>query len=718
MAVPIPPRELSRFGEFELDRSTGELRRNGDRFYLQEKPFQILNLLLENPGQLVTREELRQRLWGDRTFVDFEQSLNKAVNRLRKVLGDSAESPRYVETLPGRGYRFALPVATSAPRSGREGNAVTKRATASDSTVASTVADPAISATLDRQNSRRQSLRVIISIGLVFAALGLLLASLLKPSPPMALDRMVQLTSDATMKRGPLLTDGTRLYFDSLTKTRWGISEISVAGGTPVTLPQSEGLLLNAISNDGAFLLATPPSEGDTPAYLIPLPAGTTRRLGNVLASDLTWSRDQQQIAYANGNDLYAGKADGSESRKLASLEAPPWSIRWSLDGKRLRFTAKDNGLLSIWEVGSNGTNLHPLFHWKPAQLCCGDWTADGKYFIFQSDRGGASNLWAIRESTGPLHVAAQDPFQLTNGPMQITYPAASKDGKKIFAIGKALRVDIMRFDRVSGRFTEYLPGVSAVHIAISRDRQWVAYITYPDRILWRSQADGTEPIRLSPPGMLAYWPAWSPDGSRIAFAGQTAGTPSHIYSVSVDGSHIQQLTSGTLDESTPSWSPDGSQLTYGRRPYFSDNLDGIHLLNLRTSQSAPLPGSTKTMCLPSWSPNGDYIAAQSEPEGNLLLFDVKKKTWTELTAIRVGHHNWSTNSEYVYFDSPSGQASAFYRVRVSDHKLERIVDLSDIHRPAVGSPTSWTGLGPDDSPIVLRDISSHQVYAFDWVPR
>jgi DNA-binding winged helix-turn-helix (wHTH) protein/tetratricopeptide (TPR) repeat protein len=108
--MPNPARELSRFGDFELDRSTGELRRNGDRFYLQEKPFQILMLLLERPGQLVTREELQKRLWDCNTFVDFDQSLNKAVNRLREVLGDSADHPKFIETLPRRGYRFVAPL--------------------------------------------------------------------------------------------------------------------------------------------------------------------------------------------------------------------------------------------------------------------------------------------------------------------------------------------------------------------------------------------------------------------------------------------------------------------------------------------------------------------------------------------------------------------------------------------------------------------------------
>src|ERR1700731_3057329 len=99
-----------RFGVFELDLRAAELRKRGVRIKLQEQPFQILCLLLEHPGEVVTREELRQRLWPAHTFVDFDRSLNKAMTKLRAALGDSAENPRYVETIPRHGYRFLASV--------------------------------------------------------------------------------------------------------------------------------------------------------------------------------------------------------------------------------------------------------------------------------------------------------------------------------------------------------------------------------------------------------------------------------------------------------------------------------------------------------------------------------------------------------------------------------------------------------------------------------
>ena len=102
--------KIVRFGVFAADLAAGELRKNGVRIRLQEQPFQVLALLLERPGEVVTREELRQKFWPADTFVDFDHSLNTAVNKLREALGDSASSPRYVETLARRGYRFLAPV--------------------------------------------------------------------------------------------------------------------------------------------------------------------------------------------------------------------------------------------------------------------------------------------------------------------------------------------------------------------------------------------------------------------------------------------------------------------------------------------------------------------------------------------------------------------------------------------------------------------------------
>src|SRR5262252_7180111 len=110
-----PQHRVFRFGAFEADEGTDELRKNGVRLKLHSQPFQLLVMLLERPSELVTREEMRQRLWGDDTFVDFDHGLNSAVNKLRDALGDSASQPRYIETIAGKGYRYVGTVTTDEP---------------------------------------------------------------------------------------------------------------------------------------------------------------------------------------------------------------------------------------------------------------------------------------------------------------------------------------------------------------------------------------------------------------------------------------------------------------------------------------------------------------------------------------------------------------------------------------------------------------------------
>jgi DNA-binding winged helix-turn-helix (wHTH) protein len=110
MPSRTPPRDVVRFGIFELDLVTGELRKAGLRVRLPEQAFCVLAMLVERPGELVTRDELRVRIWSEAVFVDFEHGLHKAVNKLRRALGESAGTPRFVETLPRRGYRFIAPV--------------------------------------------------------------------------------------------------------------------------------------------------------------------------------------------------------------------------------------------------------------------------------------------------------------------------------------------------------------------------------------------------------------------------------------------------------------------------------------------------------------------------------------------------------------------------------------------------------------------------------
>ena len=177
MAVPQNNRRVARFGVFELDLSAGELRKSGAKLRLQEQPFQVLALLLERAGEVVTREELRQKLWPSDTFVDFDHSLNTAINKVREALGDSASSPRYVETLARRGYRFIAPVQASgiseAPAASLKVQAPTA-AVSSDSSSSPVALHPELGVPIPRRAITRSLFALIQAMYLIFYLTALL----------------------------------------------------------------------------------------------------------------------------------------------------------------------------------------------------------------------------------------------------------------------------------------------------------------------------------------------------------------------------------------------------------------------------------------------------------------------------------------------------------------------------------------------------------------
>jgi len=515
MEQPTGNARIVRFGVFEIDLRSGELHKLGLRIRLQEQPFQTLAMLLEHPGEVVTREELQKKLWHDDTFVDFEHGLNKAINKIREALGDSADTPRFVETLPRRGYRFIAPVEP----------------------VAAVSPPPTETAVRDRRYNVRWLFALVAGVGLILLAFTAYW--LTRPLPPPRVLRTLQLTNTGRQKREGLVTDGLRVYFSELVAGRTVLHQASTASGevAPVPTP-AEGVWIWDISPDGAELLVdTSVSQADEyPLRIMPTLGGSPRAVGNILAHDASWSPDGRKIVYANGNDLYVANRDGSDAHKLVTASGLTWWPRWSPDGQHLRFAALDTpqAALRLWEVSADGTNLHRVLPAWNNSHCCGKWTADGNYFVFQALRDGKWNLWAIREKASLFRRAGRVPVQLTDGPMDFGSPLPSKDGKRLFTGGTQRRGELVRYDATTQHFVPYLSGISVDWVDFSRDGAWVVYESFPEGCLWRSKADGSERLQLTFPPMHVLTPRWSPDGKRIAFMGHMPGGPWKIYVVSV----------------------------------------------------------------------------------------------------------------------------------------------------------------------------------------
>jgi Tol biopolymer transport system component len=177
---------------------------------------------------------------------------------------------------------------------------------------------------------------------------------------------------------------------------------------------------------------------------------------------------------------------------------------------------------------------------------------------------------------------------------------------------------------------------------------------------------------------------------------------------VSAAGGTPEQVTTGENNEGDVGWSPDGNSLVFG---WVGAGTGSIHLLDMKTRKVSVLPGSDGLFS-PRWSPDGRYIAAiPAVQQDKLLVFDRLSQKWSELAKSAIGYPSWSRDGKYIYFDTTRGD---FLRVGTSDHKLEPVVSLKSLPR-ASGPWGQWAGLAVDDSPLLLRDASVQEIYAFDW---
>jgi len=711
------PLALIPFGPFEADLASQELRKQGVRLRLPRQSFQILKMLLERPGELVSREELRQALWPSDTFVDFEHGLNAAINRLREVLGDNADNPHYIETLPRRGYRFVGTIAQPE---------LVK--------VTVTVKEKGEESEPPRNTNRRKLWAIGVGLAGLCGFLTLAFYSLNSPAP---LPRVLQyrhLTADRQIKGltpcgsdSRLVTEGPRVLFS---ETSASVVQVSSGGGdvTKVSMPFSCFSIFD-ISPDKTELIGVSWATGylpDQPLWALSIASGLARRLGNLTGHTAAWSPDGRRIAYATGdnvngpNTLYVAQVDGSDVRMLARIESGNVStIRWSPNGRLLRMTVWIGASSSLWEVSANGTNLHRmnLFSAEGRPVLDLNWTPDGRYFVLGMGRpmSPEEDIWVVRETHSLLHWRTAQPVQLTTGAMSFGNAAPSRDANQIFAIGGQPRGELARYDLKSHVLVPYLSGISAEQLDYSRDGEWLTYVTFPEGILWRGKLDGSEHMQLTSHPLRAGLPRFSPDGKRIVFAGSPTEGALRLYVVSAEGGKPEVVSQSQDDEVDPNWSPDGSSLIFGGLLLAAQPR--ISSVDLRTGRVSTIPGS-EGLFSPRVSPDGRFIVAIDAPgDRKLLLFGRSTGKWTELLRIEhagIGWPVWSSDSKLIYVSDASDRRTPIvYRIRISDHKIERVAAL-EVPEGITGTWGGWYGVTPDGSPLVLRDLSIQEIYALD----
>jgi Tol biopolymer transport system component/DNA-binding winged helix-turn-helix (wHTH) protein len=740
MATSAQNRPIVRFNGFELDPRARELRRNGVRVRMQDQPLEILLLLVERKGEIVVRDELKEKLWPAGTFVDSEGGLNTAIRKLREVLHDSIERPRYIETIPRRGYRFigkldvvvselpevrveapdSLPAFDGSGTVPRQGGASAVVAGPRCLTVSGSGAEIFAATSLGTSSASR--LRWLVEAVVLLASLAVAIWYLRQPLPPLIVTEYKQITHDGHGK-DLAGTDGSRLYFNQHIDQQQ-IAQVGITGGeiAPIPVPLPEPSITD-VSSDGSSLTVSSLQGGRFSLWNLHVPGGSLRRFTGTWAEAPHWSfsPDDKFVAYVDSNeDIHVERIDGTDERQLTterhnSGNSYTRDIIWSPDGRTIRFTRNHK----FWEMASNGSDLHPLLPgWRSSWQCCGRWTPDGNFFVFllqdtfHRPALAGSQLWVLDERRGAFQRAPSQPVQLTSGPIQWTKPIPSKDGKKIFARGVLLRGELVRFDTKSRQLQPYLGGISAEFVTFSPDGKSIAYVTFPEGILWRANRDGSRPVRLTDPPVYPLNPRWSPDSANILFS--IYGTESALqnYIIPSQGGTPLPLVPGAKEPVHDSnYSPDGRKIVFASKEATGGTFTSVlRVLDLASHKITSLPGSEE-MWSPRWSPNGRFIAGCSVTRG-IAAFDFETQRWSKLQDGECDFPTWSRDSRFIYYLRAwwGGTDPGVYRVRVSGGSAERVIDLKGFR--FTGSLTVWFGLDPTDTPMLIRDVGSDDIYS------
>ena len=756
------------FGLYEADLRSGELWKAGYRVKLPRQPFRVLAALLERPGDIVTREDLQREVWGANTNVDFDQAIAAAVNKIREALGDSAENPRFIQTLTKRGYRFIAPVTNlSAPtvdgptgltqqvvstpaassklleepaassRTATEGlpsvmppvarpeNAASLHAVAAISRERETVGDQLSTGGSQLHSFWRRHAHSFRFFGffaalVVTAFVGRWLAPVASKTPP---NRVDQVTHYVPISLGPpnpesflnMAIDGDRVLTSVMVNGRPRLSAINVDTGEVrgIELPDEiSSNSLTDISRDGSRLLlrSQQSTESEQPLWVVPSEGGSGRRVQGILAHDAVWMPDGTNILYAVGNELAEIGPNDDSRATYAKLPGRAFWLRWSPDGKLLRFTLFDpvTHAAELWEMENGSHTPRPVRvptseHFS---ACCGVWLPDGQSFVFQAN----DNLWELKGFGRSATL-----LQLTNGPLRSLSPVAARNGSRVFFVGLEAPSGLQRFDTERKEFRSAPAFLAdANRIDFSRDGKWVAWTDIHEK-LWRSHIDGSDKVRLTSDGLEVFLAHWSPDGKRLAVMARRPGSVWQIYLVDASGGKAEALLDETRNAADPSWSADGGSLVFGREPDLMGKENGsrtLQIINLSARQMQEIPNS-EDLFSPRWSPDGQWIAALTLDQKTVMLYDVARQRWQRLASTSAADPVWSTDSKAIYLHAFLADREPILRVEVPSGVLQTVADLGNFHDGEAAN-YFFGGVTARGEPLVQPRVGTGNLYALD----
>jgi DNA-binding winged helix-turn-helix (wHTH) protein/Tol biopolymer transport system component len=514
-----------RFGVFELNLRVGELRRNGIKIKLQEQPFQVLSQLLERPGDVVTREELRDRLWPADTFVDFDHGLNAAIRRLRDALGDSAENPTFVETVARRGYRFLAPVSMQ-PTNGAGPEQV------------STEAEPVTHPLRHRVGWIGASVAGVVLV-LFGITLGMFLARDHPSSLPIRISQLTANPADDRVRAAAISRDGKYLAFSD--ETGFYLRQVDTGETHFLTLP--EGLRAVGISwfPDSVHMVLALTGHGEESSLWIVSALGGTARTLNDDGRFPAVSPDGKEVAFVAGKkmrqEVRLVDSDGAQPRKLVGEEGDFFgAVAWSPDGTKIAYTRGRfayaygvKGAIEVLDVRNQRVSSEPVrvstwvFAGLDGPLA---WISDGRLIYAATDpppHPPGSSLWSML--LNPQGQPIGPAVRLTNESGGVFSISASSDANRI----------------------AYVKGIPQPDV----------YVATPD-----PEGNISEPQRLTLDDRQDIPFDWTPDNKAVIFISDRTGRFS-VYKQAVDQTVPEMLVRGEESPVQARLSPDGAQLLY-----------------------------------------------------------------------------------------------------------------------------------------------------------
>ncbi len=737
-----------KFGPYEVDLHTHELWKFGRKIKLVGQPFEVLAILLSKPGQLVTRDELRDRLWPGDTFVDFNHGLNAAVNRLREALCDSAEDPRYVETLPRRGYRFVAAVLEPRLSAGPEiasEMVVRELVATAGGTVEAAGLDEQVSPGRGREieSPRPQAGRWRLVVGgVLLVAVAIFGGLWLRNVVRRALYGVDPGGSEPVQRIRPLTT-----LTDETNSPAISPEGNFVAFRREGTNPANSGIFVKGLASDQLLQLTANPRDG----YPVWSPDGQTIAFSRWIAEDyqefytVPLARGQAHILYKNVPDkndqLMTVTLGAEEERKVETGDVRPTrgEIDWSPDGKTLAFASRGSiYLLSLADHASRRLSEPPpplAEDWGPAfspdgqkilfvretrdaspqeimvisaaggapSLVLSDpagivgtprWSSDGRAVIFGSSRGSHAGLWRTsvdsREPAVEINDGGWSPSIARRG-YRMAYQRATR-GLNIWELNLSSRTNEQRILVPSTSQTDQGPGPQ-----VSPDGKKLAYMA--DRSgtmeIWASDRDGSNPVQLTALGG-AGTPRWSPDSQWVAFDRRGA-----IYLVNASGGAPRLVAPDTAENACPSWSVDGkwiyftSSRTRDFQVWKAPAEGGEAVRITQHGGHAPLP-----------SPDGKYVFYAKSQYADPEIWQVPANGGAETELSPLVHPatwaSWAVVDKGILFAGSSGKGPPL--VSLFDFATHRVSALG-----TVKIAPFWLGATRDGKTVVFDQPGSEQ---------